>query len=348
MSGLLAYSGLTTKIRALEGRFLTDQQFREMAALEKVTDAVDYLKRHPAYEEIFSKTEDSQLHRGTIEQLLSLSEYKDFTKLYRFSNISGRKFLNLYFMHYEIAILKKCLRNALENREFHLDLTPFQDFFKKHSKLDFMKLSASENLQEFISALEGSPYYDLLTNLSDTSKPNLFDFEMHLDLMYFKTMWKTKRKLLSRKEQTAMLQCFGSKLDMLNIQWIYRSKKYYQLSSADIYSLLIPIRYHLKKEDITAMATAQTVEEFYAALQHTFYGSLALTSLDGTPDLEFLYEQVLNRVHRITRQRNPYSVATLNSYLYVKGVELHKIITVIECIRYGIPADTICSYIMKN
>lgn len=348
MSGLLAYSGITTKVRAMESHLITDAGFREMASLETVPDAVEYLKKIPSYADIFTKLDETQLHRGIIEQNLNLALYQDFAKLYRFSNLSQRKFLDLYFMHYEIAILKKCLRNALDHREFDLDLSLFQDFFDKHSKLDLMKLSGSENLAEFIANLDGSPYYDLLAHLSDTSEPTLFDYEMHLDLMYFRTIWKNKGKHLSGDEIKILSQCFGAKLDMLNLQWIYRSKKYYNLSPADIYALLIPVSYRLNKEEVIRMAEAGSLDEFYSQLQNSFYGSLELTDFNEKPDLEGLSEKVLNRIHRITSQRQPYSVATLNSYLYYKELEIQRIITVIESIRYGVNADTICSYIIKH
>lgn len=348
MGGLLAYSGITTKVRAMKSHFISDTQFREMASLDSVAEAVDYLKQFPSYEQIFLSLDEGQLHRGTIEQRLNLSLYQDFAKLYRFSNLSQRKFLDLYFMHYEIAILKKCLRSALDHRKFELDLSLFQDFFDKHSKLDLMKLSGSESLSELISNLDGSPYYDLPAHLPDTSKPNLFDYEMHLDLMYFKAMWKNKSKFLTRDEQKILSQCFGSRLDMLNIQWIYRSIKYYRIPSVDIYSLLIPVEYRLKKEAIIRLAEAGSLEEFYTQLQNTYYGGLELADLNEKPDLEGLYEKVLNRIHKITSQHDPYSIASLNSYLYFKELEIQRIITVIESIRYGIGADTICSYIIKN
>ena len=41
---LLTYSGITTKVRAMESRLFTEAQFREMAALEDVHSAADYLK----------------------------------------------------------------------------------------------------------------------------------------------------------------------------------------------------------------------------------------------------------------------------------------------------------------
>lgn len=348
MGDLLSYSGITTKVRAMESQLITDSQFREMAALETVTDAVEYLRRLPAYQGLFANLEGVELHRGAIEQRLILSQYKDFAKLYRFANLTQRKFLDLYFMHYEIGILKKCFRNAMGRNRLDIDLSVFQDFFEKHSSLDLMKLSSSATLQEFIANLEGSVYYDLLSHLDDVEQPALFDYEVHLDLLYFKTIWKVKGKYLNRKEQELLTRCFGSRLDLLNIQWIYRSKKYYHLQPADIYSLLIPINYHLNKEQITKMAEAGTLEEFYSYLRTTCYGRMEDLDAAERPELEHLTLSILDKIYHSTSQQNPYSIATLNSYLYFKEEEMHKIITLIESIRYRVSPDEIISYVVKQ
>ena len=42
--GLLAYSGITTKVRAMESRLLTAEEFRQLAEQEDVRSAADYLK----------------------------------------------------------------------------------------------------------------------------------------------------------------------------------------------------------------------------------------------------------------------------------------------------------------
>ena len=251
-------------------------------------------------------------------------------------------------MHYEIDILKKCFRNALGHQKPEIDLSVFQEFFEKHSKLDLIKLSSSGSVQEFISNLDGSIYYDLLTHLDDVEHPSLFDYEIHLDLLYFKTIWKVKGKYLSRKEQKLLTDCFGSKLDLLNIQWIYRSKKYYNLQPADIYALLIPIEFHLKKEQITKLVEAGTLDEFFHALQTTYYGRLEDMDSSDNTELEMLAEEVLGKIYSATSRKNPYSIATLNSYLYFKEEEIQKIITVIESIRYGVSPDEILSYVVKN
>ena len=53
MGNLLTYSGLTTKVRAMESRFLTKQQFSELAALSTVGEALDFIKSQPASAQIW-------------------------------------------------------------------------------------------------------------------------------------------------------------------------------------------------------------------------------------------------------------------------------------------------------
>ena len=68
MGSLLSYSGLTTKIRAMQSRLLTDDQYRELAELKSVPQAVTYLKQQPAYEAIRTL---SQKRLCTVERLNS-------------------------------------------------------------------------------------------------------------------------------------------------------------------------------------------------------------------------------------------------------------------------------------
>ena len=49
MGNVMAYSGLVTKVRAMQAKLLTDQDFENIAALHSVPEAVEYLKGKPAY-----------------------------------------------------------------------------------------------------------------------------------------------------------------------------------------------------------------------------------------------------------------------------------------------------------
>ena len=59
---------------------------------------------------------------------------------------------------------------------------------------------------------------------------------------------------------------------MLNMTWIYRAKKYYQLTEAYIYTLLIPVTYKLHDSDIRKMVTASDEKALEDAVEATYYG----------------------------------------------------------------------------
>ena len=84
MGNLLEYSGIITKLRAMEARLLTDEQFEEIAALTSVTELVSYLNAHSSYQDMLQDMNEAMLHRGNIEKVLILSLYHDYTKIYCF------------------------------------------------------------------------------------------------------------------------------------------------------------------------------------------------------------------------------------------------------------------------
>ncbi|NCB91753.1 MAG: hypothetical protein EOM40_04165 [Clostridia bacterium] len=346
MGELLSYSGLSTKIRAMQSRLLTDQQYREMAELKSVPLAVAYLKQKPAYQNTWAALSEDDLHRGKIEQLLVNSIYDDYTKIYRFSNMKQRKFLDLYFGRYEISIMKECLNKIFDHRDVDLDLSMFKPFFDKHSKLDITKLTASASIEEFVANLKGTAYYQPLQSLARLESPTLFDYEMALDLYYFSAIWKNKDKLLKKKDLEEITRAYGNKFDLLNIQWIYRSKQYYHMDSADIYALLIPVNYKLRKKEISALVEAENMGVFESLLAQTYYGK-RYEKL-GPHTLEETYSYIMKYVLSRDSKQDPYSVSTIYCYLYHKEHEIDRLTTVLECIRYGTSPEDTMGYIFKS
>ena len=63
------------------------------------------------------------------------------------------------------------------------------------------------------------------------------------------------------------------------------------------------------------------------------------------PNLERVGSMIQENVHRALMRQNPYSAACLEVYLYRKEQEVHRIITAMECVRYGLPAEKIREYL---
>ena len=345
MGNLLSYSGITTKLRAMQSKLLTDDDFRELSEITSVPLAVAYLKQKPSYIEILSSLDDHDLHRGQIEKLLMNSVYKDFERIYRFANQEQRIFLNLYFKRFEILIIKNCINNILDHRGIDMDISLFKAFFDHHSKLNVGLLSDSSSTDELIDNLKGSEYYKPLSQMTNIEHPTLFDYEMALDLYYFGLLWKTKDKFLSKIDLALVTNSFGSQIDLLNLQWIYRSRKFYKMSAPAIYALTIPVTYKLKKSDISALVEAEDDDSFRGALAKTYYG-LQYDSL-GPDTLERMYSFILRKILKREASQNPYSVATIYRYLHAKEHEIQRITIALECIRYGLEPHDALDYILK-
>lgn len=346
MSGLMSYSGITTKIRAIRGKMLKQEQFLELAECGSVAEVLEYLKNTEAYQDLFSTMDTKDVHRGNIEKLLKKSYYSDYEKLYRFADVEQRKYLDLFFKKFELTFLKACLRNICRTDSEDRSAKEISEFLQKHSKLDMAALQSETTMEGFVERLKKTEYYDPLKRVLTGEQRTLFHYEAALDLLYFTRFWKEKSKFFKGIDVQILNRAFGYKIDILNMQWIYRSKRYYQLSDAEIYSFLLPITYRLTKQDITRMVEAADAKSFLTAIQRTAYYRI-YPDISGET-LEDMYIYLLDNVHDSDGYKHPYSVAILNSYLYRKEYEINKIITIMECIRYSVDRQDMMHYARLN
>lgn len=340
MGNLLKYSGIVTKIRAMEAKLLTPEQFADIANLRSVPDIADYLRKNTAYAEVLDTLTEDQIHRGNIEKVLVQSLYHDYTKIYRFCGPKQRKFLKLYLKRYEVDLINYCLRIVINHYQEPFDLNHKKPFFDKYSQISIEKLITSRTTDQLVENLKDTEYYEPLKKLKDSQHATLFDYDLALNLYYFTAMWKERKKFLKKKELELFTRDCGSKIDLLNMQWIYRSKKHFHLKEADIYSLLIPIHYRVSVEQVKAMVEASDVDEFFTLFQKTSYARHYDFGQELT--MEQMYEDCLYHLYTADRRQNPYSIASINMYLFLKEEELRKLTTAMECIRYGLnPGETL-------
>ena len=63
----MSYSGIVTKIRAMQAKLLTEEDFHNIAYLGNVNAVIEYLKEKPAYAEYINQMDVSLYHRGNVE-----------------------------------------------------------------------------------------------------------------------------------------------------------------------------------------------------------------------------------------------------------------------------------------
>ncbi len=343
MGNLLAYSGIVAKVSGMQAKLLTQKEFEEIAELRNVVDVVSYLKEKPGYAVEFQELDENKLHRGDVEKMLTLSLYRSYSSLYSFSGMEQKRFLNLYLKRYEVELINYCLRIIFNHSAQPFDLTYKKPFFDRYSKISIDRLIAAEDISGLIDALEGTDYYIPLNRLREAQAHTLYDFDLALNLYYYTAIWKMRKKLLKGKELEIFTKDVGYKIDLMNLQWIYRAKKYYNMSPADIYEILIPVQYKLRPEMFRNLVEAATLEEVITLFRSTPYG--VHYDLDDNIKPEQMGKEILKKLYLTDRRKNPYSIATINTYLFLKEQEIDKLTSALECIRYGYSASEVLAHI---
>ena len=336
--GLLSYSGIITKSKAMKANLMTTEDYQKLIAMDSVTEILSYLKAKPAYQHIFENVDTLTIHRGQIEQELTNSLYIDYAKLYRFARLRQRKSIQIIFFRYEVKYVKSCLQRILHEDKV-VNLSHFKDFFMKHSDLPIEEMAHCESIEELLKKLEGTPYEKVLRDVQTSHEPSLFDYETQLDIYYFTHLWKVKDKMFGGKECQEYTEILGRQIDMINIQWIYRFKSYYNADKGKILSSIIPIQYKLKKNEINAMMDAATVNELYAVIKNTYYRRVYKDEHMDKNVLEKIYYQYMMNTFVKYKRENEMSIIPIQYFLYLKEKEIDLLTTAIECIRYELPAD---------
>lgn len=344
MGNVMAYSGITTKVRAMSAKLLKEKDYDTLAGLGTVAEAIEYLKDKTAYAPYVERMDVSLYHRGNVEKILYQSLFDDYSRIFRFAGMEQKTFLKLYWKRYEVDLINYCLRIVFNHYEKPFDLEYKKEFFDRYSQISIDRLITSKNIDELVDNLRDTEYYGALARIRDSGAGTLFDYDLALDLYYFSTMWKKGKRVLKGHEQKIFLKDYGMKIDLLNLQWIYRAKKYYHMLPPDIYSMTIPIHYRIKVEEFKTLVETPTLEQFEAEVEKTYYaGKYNYMQTDKT--LEQMYRDCLRKLYLTDKRNDPYSIAIVNTYLFLKEEEIYKLTTALECIRYGLTKGETLGYL---
>ena len=204
----------------------------------------------------------------------------------------------------------------------------------------------AKNIDHLVDYLKNTEYYAPLSRIRQSGASTLADYELALDLYYFSMMWKKRKGNWDKKDKEMLTKELGAKIDLLNLQWIYRAKKYYHMLAPDIYTLLIPIQHKLSNQEFKDLVEAPSVEEFKRRLNETYYGKKY--EFGEQVEIESIVNECVEHILTIAYRNHPYSLASIQQYLFLKEEEIYKITTALECIRYGLSQRETLQYLVQK
>jgi len=93
------------------------------------------------------------------------------------------------------------------------------------------------------------------------------------NIEYFLTLWRDV-KTLSKSDRIAMTNVLGVQIDLQNILWAYRLKKYYGIFGDTAYGFLIPIRHRLSKESFARIVSCKDASSLQSEVGATIYSNV--------------------------------------------------------------------------
>lgn len=340
------YLILNTKVSAMFGKLLKDEDYKKIIFLKSPGEIAMYLKENTAYGEYFENLDPLRMSRDDIERVLKNGLISYMDKLMHYFNGDYRSFFKCFYIKYEISDLKRAARLIHIDKDFER-IKENLVFAGKYKYIDIDSVLRAKDMEELINSLENTIYYPYLKNLIDgNKKENLFRFEMSLDKAYFTILEETLKKL-SKKDQLAFYNIYGAYIDMQNIQIIYRGKKYFHLTPEELFNYTINrgLRYNYRR--IKSFCYLKNEEELGREIRKGPYGFM----IKGD-DLQDIYME--RRMHRYmyfrlkaVKQRYENNISMPLAFMEFIEFQVRDIISIIENVRYGMDYEEARKYLIK-
>lgn len=337
MNSIVNFAALNTKIRVLSRNLLTDHDYKNLIKKKNVSRVISYLKSKTKYK---FDNEDSL---EKIEVYFQKNLINQYSKIMSFLPIKYKKIFKALLVRYEIENIKKRIRlidngekntfeNTINSKYFQIDIDTEKNYYE---------------LSEFIETLKGTPYYKILKNHLD-QKNRLFYMEMSLDIYYFNNLEKEIKKVLKKNKKNTILEVLGKNSDLLNIQWIYRALKYYDLNSEELMNYVLLTGYHYKYDKLKSLCYSKSVKEFIKRVKNSEYHFL----FDKDEDFELAMEKNVEKyIYHLFKKLNQSSNMDFNKavyYLHQVEYEMRDVFTILESKKYNLPSEKIKDLLVRE
>jgi len=342
----IIYSAINTKIKVLEREFLKKQDYSNLLNKISVPQVADYLKNSTAYKDLLAKIQIDIVSRRDIEDILIHNMVNNIDKLIFYFRGDYRILILSLYLKYEIEDLKILARSIFNDKKPE-EIEKNLFFLGKYSHIEPEKLFQARTIRDLIYLLKGSEFYEFLIPLVDGRRENLFRFEMALDTGYFNIIQNRRLNILPI-DKYLIKKWEGLMADLYNIQWIYRGKKFYQLSPEELLNYTINIGDKLSYKNRQQMCYSKTPADLNQMTLETPYNFLFKKEEIST---DIYMERRINRflfykLKRLNR-RYPLSIIQTITYIWELELEIKDIISIVESIRYQLSSEDIKKFLVK-
>ncbi len=330
-SGVSGYAAISARTRALYSFLLSPQD------LVRLSDAPDFISlltqlKPTVYGSYIESLKDKELTPRRVVFQIKGRLANVYNSVIHMAPGHTRPLLIQLYRYFEVENLKAVLRGIVTDPTWDRVrdvLFPYGSM----SALPAQAMVEAGNVSAAVELLRGTVYEETLSFAMKrySAEQNLFPLEVALDLNYWRKLWQEARRLPSQDQQQA-LRVVGALIDMNNLMWAIRYRVYHNLSEEELINYTLPFGYHLRDEDIRAIAAGADIA---SVVQRVYPGIPDLNLLleeprSGLPLLELQLKQYVMRQCMSAFVGDPFHIGVPLAYLVLCELEIQDLTVLLE------------------
>ncbi len=347
MSKVARFSALSTKCRALENNLIKREDYEKITNLESNSEIISYIAKNTSFGESMKNMTYGDSERLTIEKVLGLFVFNQYQKLGHFMVDEYKALFKILMMRFEVENVKNILRSVYRDEPEYevMHNLLVSDYF---NDLDYNSLIKSSNMEEVISNLKNTIYYQpLKVYVNESPEQMLFFMELALDKFYFRKLIQQTSKL-EKIDRIIMSEFVGRSIDIQNIQLLYRTTKTFHVSSERKFNYVKSGGHELNLKKLKMLSYINDVEQFIEEIKKTTYGFLfeVEEGVDVDAALEIRAERFMYKLYKKKAKKEPFSIASVIEYIHLIEYNMKDLNTIIEAKKYGYNSEELKEFLV--
>jgi V/A-type H+-transporting ATPase subunit C len=336
MSSVSTYGYVNARVRTKRGSLLSGSAYKALAAASNLPDVLNQLARlKPG-----TLLEQAPKHSiESLECLLIQEEVRQVMEIKKASRGQARDILAALLARVDAQNVKAILRSWQKRDKTVVGIIESPGLLA----LPVQEMLAAGNLVKFAGYLTEAFFYESFLNLAVAYErhQSLFEIEVGIDKSIYQALWDITAHL-NQTDRHIVRRMVGIEIDLQNLDWVARIRKYYQAQLAAMDVSLIPNGYRLPQATLRRMITTGSLDE---GIDRILPG-IATESADTTQTeaLEKL-EQFLNQALHYEANRlfleYPLSIGSSIGYYYLLRIETRNIRSLVNAKHYQLPPQKI-------
>jgi V/A-type H+-transporting ATPase subunit C len=346
----------SAKARVRRASLLTSEDFRQLLELTSVGDIAVRLGKG-TYAPMLKGFALEEMRRSDLEFLLGVSILAEGVAFRHYAGGDGKKLLDLWLEYFDVTLFKNHLRLKMGTGQWDEHLSPDKvlDMVSGYhlTLVDKDRLFSASSLKDIITSVKNADIRAALFEAvpgreSETFsqaqaqaqgpefQKAIFNIGMTLDRCYFNNLYGAVTDL-GGVDGRMLRALVGTRVDLINMYWIYRARRFFNMSPEEALTLIMKARYRANFELLTKVAFAEPLA-LAAALSGTPYAGVFEAGSDAAlreAEIECHIYRYLFAVAERAFSSGVTGFHNVAAYLVLKELEVRDLVAVVESVRYG-------------